>query len=408
MLKKMVYVLFLAFILSGCNENPNKQIATAEGIEIRIIEDFEALELEQPYRIYTPNPRTLHLSNVLTGEIKTIFEFETYREIISSEVQAIAGYYSVMVISGDDTHFATTGFVSDLFAVEFIIFDDNLNILEAFRITEEDGSIFSSLLMSFGDNQIVKQDDEWLVKFNSTNWMFGQMEKYFYSYNLNTQELTLMTEVEGSNFVGNMHIIPMTNQLSFVLTHFESEMISHVEFGFIDLDTFELNIVYSVDTPTTPVTNVFGEYLVISEIWIDEDALESEVVLIHSLTGEVTKVPLFGYRSVWSSLALTSNNRFLFTTRREYEYPHPNWSKCITRARLYDVQTGDIAFEYMLIAEDTLNENEETGNFTLFSNVAENIYIISVDIWEVDDLGIDIGRIRVEYMIIEIVESDDE
>jgi len=385
-------------MLLGCSDDQNEQISIVEGIEIRIIKDFEEIELESLYRTtYAFDSRSITLSNILTEEIRVSFEFEVH-QYLGYSLQMLDNYYILELFIGDEAQIAS-GVISDMpFAIEFYILDESLNVVETFNVTEEDGMIFSWLLQSHG-RQLSLKNDEWLVYIMHHNWSLGYTVLEFYTYNLHTRELTLMAEIEDSNFTGgSLQLISATNQLAFMLTHFIGEMVSHVELGLMDLDTFETNIIYSTDDFNSAMMDVFGEYLVVFESWADEETLESEVVLIHSLTGEVRNVLLIDYRTVWPSL--TADGQFVFIGRTDWESPDRS-----TRVRLYDTQTGVVVFEHMLI--DRLNENE--GFMWLeFHNIDENIYSISVDIWEYDDRGWLAERSRIEYIVIEFLVTDDE
>jgi len=400
MFKKVSSALILALLLIGCSEDHSEQIVTAEGIEIRVIESFEELNLDPLYHISGFNLSMLHSSNRLTGEIRATFELEAPYEIIW-KMQIIDNYYVAEVWSGDEAEDLLPGQTPQPIVIEFLIFNESLDVVETFRITEEDERIFSLISWNW-NKQLASQNGEWLVYFSHINWAFGSTVMEFYAYNFHTQELTLMSEIEGSNFVvGDLHMMSSINQLAFILQHWVGEIPSHVELGFIDLGTFETNIVYSTDIFNSAMMDVFGEYLVVFENWPDEDTLESEVILIHSLTGEIRNIPLSGYRTVWPSL--TTDSQLMFTSLTDWSNPE----RPTSRARLYDTQTADVVFEYMLIDENTLNENEGIIGFD-FYNIDENIYIISAEIGEYDNRGWELERIRTEYMIIEIVVIDDE
>lgn len=400
MLKKMGYTLILALLLVGCSnehKEPNEQIATittADGIEIRLIENFEDLNLESPYHIFADSMSTIYLSNRITGEIKTVFEVESYQNIFN--LQALDNYYVITVWSGDEVDIAVAGSVSEPFAVEFLVFNKDLNIIDSYRLTQEDDEPIFSMLP--WDTQLAKQDGEWFIYFWRSNWSFDFTELLV--YNLNTQDLSSIVEIDGSNFVITSNMIPSTNQLAFTSTYFDGESVSYVEVGWIDLDTFEINIAYSTDVFNSPMSDVFGEYLVVFDNWIEGDKLESEAVILHLLTGEVRKIPLEGYQTVWPTL--TVDGEIMFTSLTDWTDPNQS-----TRVRLYNIQTTDVVFEYMLIDEETLSENEALFSLEFF-NIDEHIYMIKADIGEVNEMGHSVGSIRSEYLIIEILVIDNE
>lgn len=419
-------ILMLTFVLSGCNDNEN---VTNSLIEVKIIEDFEALGLEMPNYLWhsfteaTLNGefheifwagQSLTLSNGLTDEIEATFKVDAGQRIDIERGLRVEDYYFVKVISSDnDDPWTPT-------VIEILILDKNLTVVESFNITEENGVAFSGEQLGVERNEA----GEWLIYLIEYLWPADDTR--IYTYNLNTSELKRLLEMGAGKEA--LLFMPDTSQLLFSITHWigNGEEIDYIEYGLLNLETLEVEMIPQsiTDDGSWVRTPLVDGYLVFTSTkWIDEDGvvLEDELLmqlrtdeetvvtavietafLFHLPTGEYQTISLEDYRV---SFVHWTDGQILVTSTSESADGHV--LNVTSRVMIHDIHTGELVFEYTLINGD-LAEDEALEGIEFFK-LADDVYLIRARV----QTGINetnllpTGR-RTEYIVIEIEVQEDE
>jgi len=430
MLKKISIVLFLmlTFILSGCNDD---ELAVNSQIEIRVIEDFEALGLEMPPYLWISFDeasfgrefheilfagQSLKVSNGLTDEIEAVHEINAGRYI--EWLHTVEDYYVVKVISNDnDDPWTPT-------AIEILILDKSLNVVEIFNHSKENDILFSgySLLQQLRIER--NEAGEWLVFFIENIWSVDYTR--IFTYNLNASELTSFLELDAEKDV--LFFIPNTNQLLFRITHWigNNERIDYVEYGVLNWETLEVEMIPRsiTDNGSWVRTSLADKYLVfVSTQWVDEDGLvvegelliqlhedEETILTLEIETAFLFHLPIGTYRTISLedyrvSDVLATDGHLLFTASLEPTDGH--LLNIISRVMIHDIQTGELLFEHALINAN-LGEDEALEGIE-FLNLADDIYLIRAHIQTgiIEENLLPTGR-RTEYIVIEVEVFDDE
>ena len=433
MLRKMSIVLTIllpAILLIGCNGDESGDVSTTNSqIEVRIIEDYESLELEVPLYFHM---NWLHRSglnsqarpqvlNGLTGGVEKYLEPSNYHRVRYFPV-SLGDYYILPVDLADIPNLDDTNAM--IIAVEYFVFDQNFNLVDSFIISEdEDNREVSDKIDAFrqvGQNEA----GEWLVYGVSGNFSL------IYVYNISTNEVTQIAQLNGTLL--DIRVMPEVNKLAFALSErFEPVWQSHVEFGFIDLETLEVDTVHQIENITSPIMSPHwdpvphvGEVLLVNIRTGDDEQSEREAHLVCPLTGEVRTMPI-GNDDHWSSseeewkfsvtsdAQITSDGQLLVKfIMDQLEDPIDGWSYSnrVITAVLYDTQTGERVFEHIIVDVDTLALGESAG-VTQFIPITENIYLIRTDIHtgiSAENPDFFPGTLRFEYIFIEITVHDDE
>ena len=417
MLKKARFILTIllpVILLIGCNGNESGGVSTTNSrVEVRIIEDFEVSEYDMPSYLYLNWwNRSLQVLNGLTGEIEQNIEFSEYHRL-NLFPQPMGDYY-VMSATIVDT---LEEDVAQVIATEYLIFDQNFNLIEELVITEDIDIIFK-----IGNTRQIGQNEagEWIA--------YGFNGDRIYAYNFHTEEMSRIAIIE-EGWIRDILLMPNVNQLAFtLLPEFDLGWQEYIEFGFIDLETLEMNIAHQVENvawppnlvlPRNPIIPPYEFLLVETSIGNDMQS-ESEVLLIHPLTGEVRMVSIGsddfwgdGYEfSATGHASSSMDGQLVFKSVMEQnEEPVDGWSfsNLMLRVGLYDTQTGVAVFEHLLVDKDTLALDENIEWATLVP-ISESIYLIRARVLtgftETNDdrpTGV-----RFEYIFVEIVVHEDE
>jgi len=417
MLKKINLVLILAFVsifLIGCN---GEEHTANSGIEVRIIEDFDLHGLDiPPYILFGCEGRILGLSdsiqvfNGLTGELENIIESDIPRGCV---LQPYGDYYLIVINHHEGLYVPN----------EYFILDQDFNLLEEFKFSRDDAIVIFSR-RGFSPPQRIGQNEvgEWL------GYIVGS-DGEIYTYNFLTHEIVQIAHLNGMRW--EVFLMPDINKLAFMLMNDfdwqEGIMFERIEFGFIDLVTHEMTMMYEIENvrgpyihyPLRPVP--MGEFL-LATFTSSEEQQEREALMIYPLTGEVRTILIreddFSWRgdenySRWIfDVSTTLDGRWLLMQAQEYGEMIEDWcfSNATSKIRLYDTQTTELIFEHLLIDEDTLKLGESPASLASIIQLEENIYLIRQPIgtgrtMEQSFVATDM---RFEYIVIEIVVHDDE
>jgi len=389
MLKKMISLFILVLVLvflGGCGNDSL--------LEVRIIEDHQALGLEIPQfpRIdwnFGVDGFLIEVLNGSTGEVEQTIEFSDYKRFGSLEVN---GNYHILRTWQMDEEYQS-------FISEFLIFDKNFNLVESFRIDQN--SVAYSKSIGSNPQLSLNETGDWLIYlWESASDFAGP--SHIYTYNFNNHELISVTEVES--LFNSLYLIESSYKLAFTVTHgFGGDWFKDVEFRFIDLETFEEEIVFQIEDISHPQVSAVGKFL-LADIIANNGVREA--VLIHSQTNEVSRIP-FGYEdSLHGNPDLTMDGELMFIF--QHEFRGRELSDIVSWIRLHDTNNGEVVFEYQLINENTLAIGEVVVDIE-FLNIDEDIYLIRAIIFEEEVTGsgyeivFEIVDIRFEYIVIEIV-----
>jgi len=341
----------------------------------------------------------------LTGELENTTEFNVQEG--SCVLHAYRDYYIIVVNRFGDL------FIPN----EYLILDQDFNLLEEFKFSRADAlDIFSR--RGFSPPQIIGQNEagEWLGYVVSSD---GEI----YTYNFHTHEIVQIAHLNG--FQWEVFLMPDVNKLAFMLMNdfdWQDGIISErIEFGFINLDTLEITMMYEtehirdlyyIDYPLNPVP--MGEFLLVTR----GAQQEREALMIYPLTGEVQTITIreddFSWRgdenyARWFHDASTTlDGRLLLMQAIELGGIIEDWcwSDMTSQIRLYDSQTAELIFEYLLIDEDTLKLGESLASHANIIQLEENIYLIrqTIGTGRTIEQSIVATDIRFEYIVIEIIE----
>lgn len=418
MFKKVGAILILmltSILLAACN---SKQGNTSYRVEVRIIEDFATRGLNLPSYFHLDwRGDSLQVLNGLTGEVEKIIEFNEYQRF-SQFPQPFGDFYIIPVELLDSLYED----IAQVIATEYFIFDQDFNLVEEFVILSNEGTfdiisrIGSSTARIVGKNEI----GEWLGY--GVSWD----HHHIYAYNFNTSEILPIAHLNG--FIGEIHLMAEANKLAFVLRQGISRDGS-AEFGFIDLETFEVDIVHKSENVIWPtIVNWWqpvpptGEFLLVNMSADRETQPEREVFLLQPLTGEVRTFTFREDDYFWrgdenyfrwiNDANITLDGKWLLM--QDFEWSGElveGWSasNITSRVRLYDAQTSELVFEHLLVDVDTLDLGEELMNNANIIQIEENIYLIreSISIGRTEQSPSPLG-IRFEYIFVEIVVNADE
>jgi len=394
MLKKMNLLFTLVPILiflGGCGNDSS--------VEIRIIEDYQALGLEIP-----PHPHfdwvfgrggfSIQVLNGSTGEVEQLIEFSDDKQFESLQVSS--NYHILRTWQMDEEN---QSFIS-----EFFIFDKNFNLVESFMIDQN--SVAYTKSIGFNPQLVMNETGDWLIYVWESAGDFDGLSQ-IYTYNFNNHELISVAEVES--LFNSLYLIQSSNKLAFTVGHgFGRDWLERVEIHFLDLETLEEEIVFQVENVDHPQISAVGEFLFADITSANEDR---EAVLLHSQTNEVRRIP-FGYEdSLHGNPDLTLDGDLMFIF--QHEFKGREFSDVVSWIRLYDTNNAEVVFEYQLINEDTLAIGEAVADIE-FLNIAKDIYLIRARIFmeEVtrsdNEIIFEVADIRFEYIVIEIVRDYDE
>ena len=422
MLKKVNFVLIavLAFVLLvGCHE---EESSLDPGINVRIIEGFdvhgsEILPYFRSIRGIWGEGSYIQVLNGLTGEIENIIEFNEYRRFHNWHFPQPYGDYYIVLISLFDGYEPDTAQQID---IEYYIFDQEFNLVEEFTITP-----WSEAWLRVGSPmpQTMRQNEagEWL---GYTINLDGEIS----TYNFHTNDIIQIAHLNDFSFLWDLFLMPDVNKLAFMLAdEFGFYEPTHVEFGFMDLDKHEITMVHEAESIMPP--HQFLSFQPIAprgEVWLHNlsgfDTQEREVLTIDSLTGEVRTFPIREDDFTWrgdesyfrwiSDASITRDGKWLLMQASEEGELVEGWcmSNTTKQIRLYDVETGDVIFEHLLIDEDTLSLGEWLSSDASIIQLEENIYLIrqSISTGLTEETFFAPTGIRFEYIVIEIVVNDDE
>ena len=413
----MIVVLALGFLV-GCNE---EEQTTNSGINVRIIEDFDLHDFDIPphfqnsfcweWGVFS------QVFNGITGELENIIEFSDYHRLGNwCFPQPYQDYY-ILYVDLFDTQETD---LAQQIAAEYFIFDQDFNLIEKFTITVLSDTwmrVGAPLPETIGQNEV----GEWI---GYTVFWDGEI----FTYNFHTHEIVQIAHLNDFSFLWNVFLMPDVNKLAFMLADdFGFNEPARVEFGFMDLDTYEITMVHEAENMMRPHQLFpFQPIAPRGEVWLHDlsefDAQEREVLTIDPLTGEVRTFLMreddFTWRgdesySRWiSDVSITRDGRWLLVQAFEgSEELAEGWcgSNTTSMIRLYDVQTGEAIFEHLLIDEDTLNLGEAISSDASIIQLEENIYLIRQSIgtgWTEESF--EPTGMRFEYIVIEIVVNEDE
>ena len=434
MLKKMSIVLTIllpVILLIGCSGDESGSGATTNSrIEVRMIEDYESLELDVPLYFHMnlvsrpgietqPRPQVL---NGITGEVEKYLEFSDYHRVRYFPVP-FGDYYIWSVTLADTPDIDDTNAIA--IAIEYFIFDQNFNLVDSFifSIDEENMDVISKVagFRQVGQNEL----GEWLI------YGAGRNGDRIYAYNISTSEITQIAQFNG--FIEGLRLMPEINKLAFTLGQdlFGLGWHEHLEFGFIDLETLEVNTIHQVENVRVPLLSDFwapvppiSEALRVNLTTGSDEQPEREALLMYPLTGEVRTMPI-GNDDHWSSsehewkfsstsdAQITADGQLLAKfIMEQLEDPIDGWSYSnrIITAVLYDTQTAERVFEHIIVDADMLALDESAG-VTQFIPISENIYLIRTDIHtgiRAENPDFFPGTLRFEYIFVEIMVNVDE
>jgi len=421
MLRKINLILMLAFssvFLVGCNEEENTM---EDGINVRIIEDFDVDGFDIPPYFHLQFGcwnwgGFRQVLNGLTGEVENIIEFSEYHRFGNWCFPQPIGDYYVIYVNLFNTQEPD---VAQTIASEFFIFDQDFNLVEEFMFSVDD-AIDIMMKIGFPLPQTIGQNEtgEWL------GYTVGLGGNNIYAYNFHTHEIFQVVYLNNAVTEGSF-LMPNINKLAFILMHDFGE---RVEFGFIDLETHEVTMIHEAENIRLSHPNQLQPIAPTDEVWLvnlitgSEEHPEREALMIHPLTGEVRTFPIREDDFTWrgdesyfrwvSDASITLDGSWLLIQANEFsEELVEGWcgSNATSTVRLYDTQTTELIFEYLLIDEDTLSIGESLSSGASIIQLEENIYLIRQSIGTgITEESFEPTGIRFEYIVIEIMVHGDE
>ena len=389
MLKKVLCFLTLSsVVLLGCSDD--QTIAEYAG-DIRIIDNFEILELDDPqYLFFNGDKNMFQKHNIITGEIEATFQLSDEQLLLRSGQLGDASYEVFLLVGENANQFRDSWDSTDLenLTVMVLILDEDLNVVSEFEVTETDTVRLASLV---GRSRALEKEDELLIYYES----FGN----FFVYNLRTNETIMIFEIEEPFWVSDFQLTPF-NQLVFIKFDMDDDEMETVYYGFIDLDTLKKEI-FSTDRFDSPILDVFEAYLLLHENYPDDDAMPTEVLLLNLLTLESRIVLSTGYEI--HDPVLISNGQLLFTSETTW-YPEIE-----IRARLYDIKTSAVVFETLLVEPGALDEHEIIIGIEII-DIYLGVYVVTVGIAMECPLTFDIDweALRFHSITLEIEDIDND
>lgn len=306
MIKRVSTILMLIFVcnfLVGCTGD---EATTNSQIRVRIIENYETLGIEIPPFLCFGFGDDLRIINGATGEVERILELDENRQVHPPE--AVGDHFIVLVDVGE----LNDGEWINI-ATEYLIFDQNLDLIEEFIISSDDeAAILMSDSVQIGQNEV----DEWII-YSASLLNLSDHHVYIYAYNFNRQELTLLSEIHSDHIMPDVviRLMPDINKLAFMTVPRANEWLDNVAFGFIDLETLEVEIAFQAENVRGSWITALGEVLIIEK----ETQAGREIGLIHAQTGEVKIVPINenDYDLLLGSASTTLDGQLLFTSDME-------------------------------------------------------------------------------------------